>query len=146
MTRYPLIKITDIHSAGAAAKERYKCRFKMIRRIPAPPVIPRCAILRVWLLITFQSTSAVHGRPRFERRFSCCIRPLTVVRPRVEVFPNPKMRLKLRWSCYGFGSTVNRGAGLRGGLGPGPLKQLFWSVLHFLCGLIIAHRERFVVE
>ena len=36
------------------------------------------------------------------------------------------------WS--GFGSTVNR------------LKQLFSSVLHFLCGLIIAHRERFVVE
>ena len=26
------------------------------------------------------------------------------------------------------------------------LKQLFSSVLHFLCGLIIAHRERFVVE
>ena len=42
------------------------------------------------------------------------------------------------WS--GFGSTVNRGAGV------GPLKQLFSSVLHFLCGLIIAHRERFVVE
>ncbi len=38
----------------------------------------------------------------------------------LQVFPDPKMRLKLRWSCYGFGSTVNRGAGLRGGLGPGP--------------------------
>ena len=49
-------------------------------------------ILRVWLLMTFQSTSAVHGRPRFERRFSCCIRPLIVVRPSVDgQAPNPPL-------------------------------------------------------
>ena len=47
------------------------------------------------------------------------------------VFSNRKMRLKYFKSCGGFGSTINRGAGL------GPLKQSFSSFLYVSCSVII---------